>query len=166
MGCFGYICNGCKKSIRGGEKAVLKHIRHGKVLGETTGTYDYYGRVEEDNVYRNDDKNNINSHDEICASELDFLDSKGYTGRLYKDKPTKWLEFRRLKVAEGMEDLSSEMYGEWARLPRILVDNPRSGVEAWHAKCYAKASEEEKNKHTISKDDPNQSWGNPRKEFM
>lgn len=46
MGCFGYVCNMCGNAIRDGEKAVFKHIRHGKVLGEATGTCDNYGRME------------------------------------------------------------------------------------------------------------------------
>lgn len=165
MGCFSYICNGCNKSIRGEETAVLKHIRHGEVLGEAIGTYDSYGRVEENDVYRNDDKDNINSHQEICASEFDFLDSEGYSGRLYKEKPIQWMEYRQTKVAEGLEDLCEEIYTEWESLPRIVVDKPRSGVEAWHKYCYDRAPEEKKEKHIISKSDPNQSWGKPRKMY-
>lgn len=165
MGCFGYICNKCDLSIRGGEKAVLKHIRHGEVLGETSGTYDYYGRVEEDSVFRNNDQDNINNHEEICKSEFDFLDSSGYDGKIYKGKPVQWMKFREIKVAEGTEDLSQKIYFEWDKLPSVKVVNPRSGTEAYHKYCYERTSEEERAKHTISKSDPNQSGGSPRKKY-
>lgn len=166
MGCFGYICNGCKKSINGGEQAVFKHIRHGQVLGEATGTCDNYGSIEEDKIYRNYDKNNINNHLEICKSEFDLLDSKGYDGKIYKGKPTKWMEFRKLKVAEGMEGLCQEMYDEWDKLEPYKVEEVKSGVEAWHKYCYDRAPEDIKEQHIISEIDPNQSLGAPRKEYM
>jgi len=51
MGNYGYICNKCKLSVRGGEKAVLRHIRHGQLAGETRGCYDGYGGVVEDKVF-------------------------------------------------------------------------------------------------------------------
>ena len=78
MGCFSYICNKCGENIREGERCVLRHIRHGEILGETTGTYDSYGRVDEDKVFRSWEKDGlteINNHREICASEFDFSDS-------------------------------------------------------------------------------------------
>lgn len=166
MGCFGYICVGCGKSIRYGERAVLKHIRHGEVLGETVGTYDSYGRVMEDSTYRSFDPNNINGHDEICKSEFDLSDSEGCRGKLYKGKPVKWLEYRKIKVGEGIEDLSQEMYDEWDNLMAVLPSQVKSGTEAWHEYCYNRATEETKDQHRISEGDPDQSWGNPRKKYM
>jgi len=167
MGCFGFICNKCGFAIRGGEKTVFKHIRHGEVLGEATGICDNYGRIEGNDVYRSNksDENNINSHAEIIKSEFYLLDSKGYKGRIYKGKPVVWMEFRAIKVEEGVPDLSEEMYKEWESLPKIIVDKPRSGTEAFHKACYDKASEELKAAHVISEWDPNQSLGNPRKKF-
>lgn len=83
MGCFGYICPVCSTSIRGhcyhgGEKCVLIHKRDGKELGRTEGHYDEYGRVIEDKIFRNDDKNNINSHEEICKSEFGLTNSYSF----------------------------------------------------------------------------------------
>lgn len=85
MGCFGYICKGCKTSIRGncftgGEKAVLIHVRHGEELGRVEGHYDEYGRVIEQKDFSEDERfrgNNdlINGHSEICESELRMSDS-------------------------------------------------------------------------------------------
>lgn len=48
MGCIGYICKGCGTAIRGncydgGELCIMKHVRHGEVLGKLLGL----GVVEE-----------------------------------------------------------------------------------------------------------------------
>ena len=75
MGNFSYICNHCGKAINIDEKCVLIHVRHRKELGRTQGTYAGYGNVKEDNVFRNNDENNPNSHAEICNSELSLDDS-------------------------------------------------------------------------------------------
>lgn len=163
MGCFGYICNGCGKAIRGDELAVLKHIRHGKVLGEATGYYDSYGKVDGNDNYRNDDKGNINSHFEICKSEFDFYDSEGYRGKIYEGKPIDWMQFRAIK---GMDNLSDEMYEEWRLLPQYVPEKIASGTEVWHKYCYDRASEEDKERHIPSEGDSNQSWGKPRKKYM
>lgn len=165
MGCFGYMCK-CGLSIRGGEQAVLKHIRHGEVLGETVGTYNFYGGVEEDRIYRNDDLNNINCHEEIWKSEFQFSDSEGYYAKLYKGIPVQWTDYTTLKRKEGFENLTNEIYKEWETLEVVPLNEIRSGTEAWHKRCYDKASDKEKSKHVISEDDPNQSWGNPRKRFL
>ena len=79
MGTFGYICAGCGTpingdSLRGGEKCILIHVRHGKEIGRTEGHYDGYGRVIEDDTYRNDGEH-PNSHKEICKSEYGLRDS-------------------------------------------------------------------------------------------
>lgn len=170
MGCFGYMCVGCEKSIRGEERAVLKHIRHGKVLGETVGVYDSYGGVEGHSevgeAYRGH-HDGINGHLSIHTSEFKFPDSPGYDAKLYKGEPIFWMEYREKKKAEGMVDLCDEMYEEWRTLPYAPKIVPsRSGVEAWHEKCYNEASQEIKDEHIISESDPNQSWGKPRKKFM
>lgn len=168
MGCFGYICVKCDSAVREGERAVLKHIRHGEVLGETRGVYDSYGGVEEDDNYRGD-HDGINGHMSIWTSEFVFPDSEGYDAKTYKNKPVTWMEYRSVKVSEGVEDLSDEIYKEWASLPYAPKPSvPRSGVEAWHEYCYDRGrnTDELKKQHMISKGDPNQSWGTPRKKFM
>ena len=73
MGCFGYICPICKKSIRSGEKCVLIHKRNGIEIGRTEGHYDSYGGVEEDKVFRGE--TGPNSHREICDSEFGLSSS-------------------------------------------------------------------------------------------
>jgi hypothetical protein len=79
MGCFGYICKGCRTPINGscrdgGEKCILIHVRKGIELGRCEGHYDEYGTViEEDGKplgFRNETKGDINSHDEMCNSEF------------------------------------------------------------------------------------------------
>lgn len=166
MGCFGYICVKCGLSIRAGEKAVLRHIRHGEVLGEAAGTCDDYGRVYEDTNYRNYDIGNTNSHDQICQSEFGFTDSIYYDGKIYKGNPIKWMEYRKVKVAEGLEDLCAEIYKEWETLEKVSPREIRSGTQAYHQYCWDRASEEEKAKHIISKGDPNQAGGQPRKKYL
>jgi hypothetical protein len=89
MGCFGYICKGCKTSIRGdcntgGERCILIHVRSGKEVGRTSGHYDEYGSVAEDKTFRTSELS-LNSHDEICKSELFLPDSfRGEGKRCYK----------------------------------------------------------------------------------
>lgn len=85
MGCFGYICPVCNTQIvgdcfNGGELCRLKHIRQGKLIGETVGHYNEYGGVVEDKNYRGEDHTvdgapNPNSHSEICDSEFGRADS-------------------------------------------------------------------------------------------
>lgn len=85
MGCFGYICPVCNTQIvgdcfNGGELCRLKHVRQGKLIGETVGHYNEYGGVMEDKDYRGEDHtvdgaSNPNSHSEICDSEFGRADS-------------------------------------------------------------------------------------------
>lgn len=84
MGNFSYICNHCGKAINIDEKCVLIHVRHGKELGRTQGTYAGYGNVTEDDIFRNNDINNINSRSEMCTSEL-VLDDSLYVIQSAKD---------------------------------------------------------------------------------
>ena len=102
----------------------------------------------------------------IIESEFDLEDSVGTDKKVYKGENVSWMEYRRVKVKEGVEDLSNEIYEEWDKLKRYVPIEISSGVEAWHKYCYERATEEEKNKHIISESDPDQSWGNPRKKFM
>jgi hypothetical protein len=166
MSGIGYLCVKCGLSIRQNEVAVLKHIRHGQVLGESSGPVDSHGRIIGDSAYRNHSYNNPNSNAEITKSEFELPDSGGFRGKLYKGLPVHWMAYRRIKVSEGTQDLSKEMYDEWVTLPSAFSTIKRSGTEAWHKYCYDSASEEEKSKHEISKSDPYQSMGAPRKKFM
>lgn len=83
MGCFGYICPVCNTQIvgdcfKGGELCRLKHVRHGKVIGETVGHYNEYGGVMEDPDFRSSrssKKKHANSHEEIFSSEFSQEDS-------------------------------------------------------------------------------------------
>lgn len=165
MRCFGFLCVKCSTAIRQYEEAVLKHIRHGKVLGVATGPIDAYGRVVGDNVYRNRDQNNPNNHMAIIESEVGLSDSEGFRGKIYKGKPVHWMAYRRIRISEGVQDLCQQMYDEWETLP-VVFSTKRSGTEAWHKYCHDKATEAEKAKHTISRGDPHQGYGTPRRKYM
>lgn len=194
MGCFGYICKGCGTAIRGdcfkgGELCVMKHVRHGKVLGEVTGHYDEYGRVFEEkgkeNRFRGNNDSDINSHAEICQSEFDMDDSlrssneRIYKGELY-DSISYFMERTAEILIEGNKkgseggkaadqkvhsrDFFEQCTKEFMELP--TVPRPaKSGIVAWHKKCYDKATEEEKNDCIPSESDPGQSWGRIRKKY-
>jgi hypothetical protein len=165
MGCFGYMCVGCHKSVRAGEKAVFKHVRHGEVLGEATGTADEYGCIEEDPVYRNDDKDNVNNHLNIWYSEFELLDSEGFDSKIYLDKPYNWIAYIEAKGYRLGERPSPEDYAEWESLPTYVQPAILSGTEAWHKYCYDHASEKKRARHIIAKSDPHQSWGKPRPQY-
>lgn len=143
MGCFSYICNKCGLNIRENERVVLKHVRHGEILGETIGTYDSYGRVYEDPIYRSrkeDEKSHlgINSHEEICKSEFSFEDSIGANYNIHNEED-----------CESMD--------------------VKSGTVAFHAKCYCSLKDTHEHnalKKKPSKLDPKQGCENPRKRFL
>lgn len=111
MGCFGYLCKGCGTPINGdcftgGEKCILMHVRHGKVIGQTEGHYNEYGGVVEDPIYRNEDESNPNNHKEICDSEFGLPDSLHdaiMVRRLYKDKEVDWYTYLQTIVKEELE---------------------------------------------------------------
>lgn len=109
MGCFSYICNKCGQNIRDGERCVLRHIRHGEILGETTGTYDTYGRVDEDKVFRSysrDGLTEINTHEEICKSEFKYEDSiskEGYVNRNYRVYEGKKVDLKEYIEIQGYD---------------------------------------------------------------
>ena len=183
MGCFGYLCVGCGSPLREGEYGVLKHIRHGKVLGETKGTYDSYGRVEEDSKFRawkeELPKGDLNSHEEICKSEYDFDDSEGRDKeKMYKGESYNYalyLSTRRFeeidkqiknKIDKELIDFNDYDFAlEWRSMPYVQLGPSLSGTEAWHAVCYDKATDLVKESHIVSKADPDQSWGAVRKKF-
>ncbi|MBU3186556.1 hypothetical protein [Clostridium estertheticum] len=85
MGCFGYVCKGCNTSIRGncfkgGESAVLIHVREGKEIGRCEGHYNEYGTTIEENKivgFRNDNGIGANSHEELCKSEFSCDSNSG-----------------------------------------------------------------------------------------
>lgn len=130
-----YSCNGCGLWIRSGENAVLKHIRHGEVLGEAAGHYDSCGGIIEDETYRNDDRNSLNCHDEIWKSEYQCCDS---------------IQFG---------DTEGPVRSEGA------AKGHGSGVEAWHKYCYDYAGAQEKSVHKISARNHTLSWGEPREKY-
>lgn len=147
---FNYECKGCRTLVRGEEKIIMRHVRHGKVIGETQGTYDSYGRVYEDEIFSSDDIENPNSHQEILKSCFKLKDGKDYCAKMYKGEPYKLAEYRTKKVSEGMEDLCKEMFEEWAKLEDYKATTIASGIVVWHPKCFEKATEEEKNNLTPS----------------
>ena len=169
MGLFSYICPKCSKNIRYGEECVLRHIRHGKMLGMATGIYDGYGRVYGDSSYRCYNTS-VNSHDEICKSEYGFPDSVGYSRRILNGQKIEWEKFCQL---HGINLISSigipdEIYKEWAILDvyRPKPEDIASGSSVYHKYCYDRLDQEEKDKFVISKRDPEQGCGNARKMYI
>jgi hypothetical protein len=148
MGSFSYLCNGCVTGLRQDEQVVLKHLRHGQVLGETQGHYDDCGRVTEDPVFRDDDRDaaalyqspvlgsaefNPNSHMEMCASDFEFPDSGGdeeYANRIYQDQSLSKEGYARLKIAEGVVvDPNWALLSVGEKHPYITL--PEAEHEAW-----------------------------------
>lgn len=176
MGLFGYMCPHCGKSIRYNEQAVLRHIQHGKLLGQAVGIYDGYGRVGGSN-YRcygsNDDYNTSkNTHESIWYDEFCQLDSQYYNGRIYKGKPVTWEEYLKEKGVNicslSYED-RAPIDKEWLSLQKYSETaeyEAASGTSAYHKYCFDHISEEEKNEYILSDDDPEQSCGKPRKKYM
>ncbi len=177
MGQFSFICPACDRAINGKEVAHFRHIRHGKVLGETVGYHDGYGRVWGDftpcdpnyRIWSDEiaDKDYPNTHEEICKSEFELTDSIGYKAKIYDGKPYNWMQFRRLF---GLEDLSKtpdkSFYDLWNSLEEFVPTVIASGTSAYHEFCFRKLSEEEKEKLVISKSDPDQGWGRELKKYV
>ena len=145
MGCFGYICKGCNTSIigdcfDGGEKAILIHVRHGEELGRVEGHYDEYGRVieqkgiDEEERFRGNGKG-INSHTEICESELRLFDSYGKVieKRRFNGKVITYENYLALKLREDakLADIRKSKYyphiGE--HLQDVINERIESGNE-------------------------------------
>ncbi len=172
MGEFSYICPACGKAINGYEVVHFKHIRHGKVLGETVGHHDGYGRANgsfegQDPYYRiwKDElpekmADYPNTHEDICDSEFSLEDSIDFDGKLYEGKPYTWMQLRDLM---GFGDLAStppeDFYELWRSLPEYKPETIASGTSAYHEYCYRQLTDEEKAENIISELDPNQGWG-------
>lgn len=158
MGNFSYICNHCKEAIKIGENVHLKHIRHGFIQGETEGEYDGYGRIVEDEMFRNNNEYNINSHLEMWNSEFNLLDSIYVDKKFYNGKWINWMEYRyQYSTVEKGEDLSKEMYELWDSLEKYTPKKIASGIAAWHLECWL-VEDENRNVLEISEEDPEQGW--------
>jgi hypothetical protein len=112
-----------------------------------------------------------NNHRQLWLSQYQFEDSKGFIAgaRIWAGKPLDWMAFRAAAPAAGIADLSPEMYAAWERLApysEVHTEAPRSGIEAWHAYCFDRAVPAAREAHVISEDDPDQSWGKPRKKYL
>ena len=183
MGMYGYICKHCGKSIRGGEIAHLIHVRHGEVIGECSGHYNGFGGVEEDPVFdrwSEEADASPSRHDEVMASIFDLPDSAERTpdaipSKLMDGRPTSFKDVM-LKVYgtrtyfEISHDNLYALRAEYEALPDnqtiVLPEKRKSGVVAYHEKCYCIAKKKNKVDLTPSESDPNQSWGEPRKKFI
>ena len=190
MGNYSYVCRGCGKSIREGEKAHLIHLRHSEVLGEAEGPYNGYGGVDGDLVFDRHGEESVGSpccHDEIIKSSFHLDDSysdcrKGEKHlKMLNGKPISLVEFGKKMHEENpvdyphaetrpfewdwdLQELCKEAYEalEDAELP-----NTHSGVLAYHAVCYHKLVDAGKPlSEKPSESDPNQGWGEPRAQFM
>lgn len=174
MGNFSYICPLCRKNIRDGEVAHLRHIRHGEVLGETVGRYDGYGRVygdfsPRDAYYRASEKDiNLpfeykNSHEEICISEFSLEDSMDYDAKIYEGKPYNWCQLRKLFGYMPLYQTPPESFYElWKSLPKYVPEKKASGTSAYHEYCYRKLTKRQRKNNTLSKLDPRQGEGEAR----
>jgi hypothetical protein len=80
MGFFSFLCNGCNLNLAfngfSGEQVILKHIRHGNVLGEVKGEYNGYGGVFGDYEFCTKKLDSQNSNQNIEASRY-ILDDSG-----------------------------------------------------------------------------------------
>jgi hypothetical protein len=83
MGLFSYECKHCKSSIRfdgyKGETAILFHVKHNEIIGQTVGEYDGYGGVKEDTEF-NRNKTSLNSSEAIFESRHKLSDSNMFSG--------------------------------------------------------------------------------------
>lgn len=83
MSRFGYLCRGCNTGIRAGERVLLRHIRHGKVVGDAAGVYDGHGRVEGKPEFRHQGAPGyppVNSMAELVRSQHQLKDSGTRSG--------------------------------------------------------------------------------------
>lgn len=168
MGLFSYICPKCGTAVRYGEKCVLRHIRHGELLGTASGTYDGYGRVMEDGAYRNDAPCNINSHDQIWKSEYCFEDSKFFRAKIYEGKLVDWTEFVCMytgKPWKEVGEIPESAYALWKTLPDFTPKHFVSGTSAYHKYCFERITDAEKERLILSKRDPDQGCGKIREKY-
>ena len=148
-----YRCNGCPDALVAGQVVILKHLRHGQVLGETQGHYNWRGGVEEDSVFRNEQEGNPNNRLEIFDSEYNQEDSASFlvteTGQPYSRQET--VALTDLEVDFSDLEASKALIDNW------MVQHPplnavASGIEAWHKSCYTQATTSAKDLHQVSLD--------------
>lgn len=133
---FSYACRWCRDDIARGEKVYLIHLRHGKRIGKTKGTYDGYGGVKEDNVFNamedflsgSDGKKNINSYHEIQKSLYDLDDS---TWKEMYDRPFKIILNQETGMEEGISLLSYARRKDVAKRLMAQGKNPYSNEDVW-----------------------------------
>ena len=170
MGLFSYICPKCRKSIRYGEACVLRHVRHGELLGQASGTYDGYGRVMEDSSYRNNRDTGINGHDEIWKSEYAFTDSRGFREKIYEGSLIEYRDFVSMMLGRPWNEIDRsqiprEVDVKWKALPEFVPEHPLSGTSAYHKYCYERLTDEEKGRLVLSGPDPDQGCGKIREKY-
>lgn len=158
---YSYLCGGCNQGLKyngfKGQQVVLKHIRHGEFVESIQGEYDGYGQVLNDSW---------DSLKEVQRSLWCFEDSVDFNKKVYQGQLMNWIDFRILKAKErgiymvpgdkawkSGDDLTHELKNEWKQIPYVPVENPHSGIEAWHLSCYESASKEQQNAHIITKND-------------
>ena len=148
-----YLCNGCPDALVAGQTVILKHLRHGQVLGQASGHYNWRGGVDEDLLFRNEQEGNPNNRLEIFDSEYNQEDSASFlaadTGQSYTRRETASLDNLRLDFSDL--DASRALIADWVAAHPPL-DTIRSGVEAWHQSCYTQASSAAKDLHQVSLD--------------
>ncbi len=133
MGCYSYICNHCGKNIRGDEQVHLIHLRHGKIMGEAEGTYNCYGSVEED----------------------EGLDNAVFD---------KWRDVPKTDPNCHDEVMRSIFHLKDSSMRDCRYhENAKSGVVAYHKKCYRSATKNNCVDLTPSKDDREQGMAPARK---
>lgn len=180
MGSFSCICNKCNRNVRGGELCVIRHVRHGEILGETKGVYKDCGRVYDDDVFRSfkDEVAGINSHKEICRSEMELFDSKNTEAdrnlKIYNGETVGLHEFSKNFLNGEELDLQNEKHRtrfleimtDYMFLPDSPAVEAKSGTVMFHEKCYDSLTDEEEYLKTKpSEGDPDQGWGSPRPPF-
>lgn len=180
MGSFGYMCPKCGKNVRAGELCVLRNVLHGEVIEQTTGHYDEYGGVDEDETFDVGMSGNLCFNYEDSSYKVEV--SRVHNGKLieyfwyhaakYDEYWSKFKEIcKKLEAGEIVEEYPqspdrNETLAEFMALPVPDWSIARSGVSAYHKYCFDRLSNEEKDKNIPSRTDPDQSWGGPRKKYM
>ena len=148
-----YLCNGCPDALVAGQAVVLKHLRHGQVLGQTEGHYNWLGGVDEDLLFRNEREGNPNNRLEIFDSEYNQEDSASFltaaSGQPYSRQEVSGLDDS--KVDFSNLEASKALLDDWvAEHPPLNLIH--SGIEAWHQSCYTQATTSAKDLHQASLD--------------
>ena len=178
MPLFSYTCPGCKTSIyfdgTKGELCILKHIRHGEILGEVTGHYNGFGGILEEDK---EDQNSFYalqgdgpvSKYEIAQSVFTLEDGeKSRSGRIFNGVPVSFNSFLDAKEQPpgwGSGTQLNKLTEEYKSLPLSDIP-PKSGIEAWHKLCYAEASQRDKDSHIISETAPDNGLNYTRSKFL